>query len=79
MITASNSGHHHAPDWYHNLSADPTATLQVGADVHSVRAREVEGEEREALWHQLVSVYGDYETYREVTDRSIPVLVLERS
>ena len=78
VVTASNSGHHHAPDWYLNLRADPSAELQVGAHTHRVRSREVEGPERDRLWEQLVMAYNDYTTYREVTDRTIPVLVLEK-
>ena len=78
VITASNSGHHHAPDWYHNLRAEPTATLQVGSESHTVRSREMNGEERDQLWNELVHAYNDYTTYQEVTEREIPVLVLER-
>lgn len=78
-ITASNSGHDKAPDWYFNLMADPSATVQIKRDVHPVTARVAEGEERQQLWDRLNVVYKDYNAYQAVTDRVIPVLVLERT
>lgn len=77
-IIASFSGHDEHPAWYHNLMADPSATVQLGADVHQVRARQTDGEERDRLWRQMADIYADYDEYQAVTDREIPVLVLER-
>ncbi len=78
VVTASNSGHDYAPGWYHNLMANPLAKLRLGKHVHNVEARVTEGEERDELWNKLVAIHPDYAAYEEVTDRKIPVLVLER-
>lgn len=79
VIIASFSGHDEHPDWYHNLKANPAATVTVGKDTHEVTARETEGAERTELWDKMVETYADYKEYQKVTERNIPVLVLERS
>ncbi len=78
VIVASFSGHDEHPAWYLNLEADPAATVTLGNVETPVRARATEGEERAALWDQMAEIYGDYNEYQAVTDREIPVLVLER-
>ena len=77
-LVASFSGHDVHPGWYHNLVANPEATIQIGREITSVRARTVEGEERTELWDRFTAVYGDYEKYARVTDREIPLVALER-
>lgn len=79
VVVASYSGHDEHPGWYHNLMASPEATVQLGKSTHPVQARVVHGAERDELWAEMVKIYGDYDAYREVTDREIPVIVLERT
>lgn len=78
VIVASKGGWKDHPGWYHNLQANPEAEIQVKDEVIPVRAYVAEGEERERLWKLMVEVWPDYESYRERTDREIPVVVLER-
>lgn len=78
VVIASFSGHDSHPAWYLNLEANPEATVQLGTETHDVRARIAEGDERDALWRQMADIYSDYDEYQLVTDRDIPVLVLER-
>jgi deazaflavin-dependent oxidoreductase (nitroreductase family) len=66
------------PVWYHNLVANPDVTLQDGADVFDLRAREVTGDEKATWWGRAVEVWPDYDKYQASTDRSIPVFVLEQ-
>jgi len=79
VVIASYSGHDEHPAWYLNLRANPEATVRVGREVHDVKARETEGDEKAQLWARMVELYADYADYRAVTDRDIPVLVLERT
>ena len=79
VVIASYSGHDEHPAWYLNLQADPKAMVRAGNETHAVVARELEGEERQQLWDQMVTTYGDYAEYQKVTDREIPVLVLART
>jgi deazaflavin-dependent oxidoreductase (nitroreductase family) len=74
---ASKGGVDHHPGWYLNLLADPDVTLQDGPDVHSVRAREVEGDEKAIWWARAIEVWPAYDDYQQKTDRAIPVVVLE--
>jgi deazaflavin-dependent oxidoreductase (nitroreductase family) len=66
------------PVWYHNLVANPDVTLQDGADVFDLRARELTGDEKSTWWHRAVEVWPDYDKYQASTERPIPVFVLER-
>src|SRR3984893_17549833 len=48
VLLASNNGAPSAPDWYHNLLADPTATVELaGPDRFRVRATTVPSDQRE--------------------------------
>lgn len=78
VVIASFSGHDEHPAWFHNLMADPSGTVQLGGDVHQVQARTVSGDERAKLWERMTAIYPDYDEYQGVTEREIPVLVLER-
>jgi F420H(2)-dependent quinone reductase len=77
-VVASLGGAPQHPVWYHNLLADPEATVQDGPNVYDVRAREVHGDEKATWWARAVEAWPDYATYQEKTSREIPVVVLER-
>jgi deazaflavin-dependent oxidoreductase (nitroreductase family) len=74
---ASMGGAPRNPVWYHNLLADPDLTLQDGTEHYRLRARELDGAEREAWWQRCVAAYPDYADYQVRTSRRIPVFVLE--
>ncbi len=77
VVIASKGGDPKHPAWYLNLR-DGEADVLVGSERRHVRARDAAGEERERLWALMVSLYGPYEDYQRKTERSIPVVVLER-
>jgi deazaflavin-dependent oxidoreductase (nitroreductase family) len=76
-IFASKGGGPTSPDWYHNLTANPHTTVEVGAETKTVSARVAEGEERERLWTKQKEVAPQFAEYESKTDRVIPVVVLE--
>jgi deazaflavin-dependent oxidoreductase (nitroreductase family) len=78
VVVASKGGAPDDPAWYRNLKANPEATIQVKSETIPVRASDAQGEERERLWRDMAEVWPDYENYRRRTDRTIPVVVLER-
>jgi deazaflavin-dependent oxidoreductase (nitroreductase family) len=78
VIFASKGGAPTNPDWYHNLRANPEATVEVGTDSITVRARVTEGEERERLWSSAKVAIPGFAAYEERVPRTIPVIVLER-
>jgi deazaflavin-dependent oxidoreductase (nitroreductase family) len=57
-VLASNRGAPQHPDWYYNLVAHPTTTVEIGAEVWSVRARVAAPEERRKMTDRLVTELG---------------------
>jgi deazaflavin-dependent oxidoreductase (nitroreductase family) len=79
LVVGSNGGNPDSPNWFKNLAAAGEAHVEVGAERWAVRVRELEeGSEREECWELVVAGYPDFATYQELTDRRIPVAVLER-
>jgi deazaflavin-dependent oxidoreductase (nitroreductase family) len=79
VLIASRGGDTRHPGWYHNLRANPQATLLIGGHSAAYRAHEAGGAEREDLWRRAVALYPGYAAYqRRSGGRQIPVLVLTR-
>ena len=80
-VFASKAGAPTNPDWYHNLVANPDVQVEVaGQPPVAAKARVAEGEERERLYREqvsLVPVFGEYETKTKDV-RQIPVIVIEK-
>jgi len=76
VIAASNAGQDHAPAWFHNLVAEPSATIEVGATTIPVRAEVVPADEASELWPRLDAVFRGYARYRAKTEREIPLVRL---
>lgn len=77
LIVASNGGSAAHPSWYFNLKANPEVTLQDGDKVVGLRARELDGPEREQWWDLAVDAFPPYAEYRTKAARQIPIFVLE--
>lgn len=79
IVVGSNGGNPVTPNWYRNLMAAGGGSVQVGAETWDVTARELPaGVERDECWALANAAYPDFATYQELTERSIPVAVLER-
>ncbi len=79
LVCGSNGGNPMAPNWYKNLMAAGVAHVEIGADRWAVSARELdEGPERDECWDLLTAGYPDFASYQQLTDRKLPVVVLER-
>ena len=77
VVIASYGGRHHHPDWFHNLVARPAARVQDGGERFDVIARVAGDAERDHWWPRAVEAYDGYRGYQELTDREIPVVVLD--
>ncbi|MCV7229768.1 nitroreductase family deazaflavin-dependent oxidoreductase [Mycolicibacterium komossense] len=78
VAVASNAGAQHDPAWYANVKAHPVISLQDGAIVRRVRAREVFGEEKSRWWLVAERDWPHFPEYRaKAAGRDIPVLLLE--
>jgi deazaflavin-dependent oxidoreductase (nitroreductase family) len=73
-VIASNNAAPYHPHWFHNLKANPVATVEVGPDKFSVKARVAEGAER----GEVAKLIDYYERQQALTSREIPILILER-
>jgi deazaflavin-dependent oxidoreductase (nitroreductase family) len=78
VIVASFAGGPHNPHWYHNLIANPVATVEIGTETFKVRAKPATNDERERLFNQHAARMPIFNDYKKKTKRQIPVLVLER-
>lgn len=76
-IVASNNGAPKHPGWYHNLQANPDTTITVHRKQIPVRARTLEGQERDEAWERFTALSGRWESYAHKTDRAIPIVALE--
>jgi deazaflavin-dependent oxidoreductase (nitroreductase family) len=77
LVIGSNFGQEHHPTWTTNLRANPDATVAIGGVEVPVRARQLEGDERQhaiELFIELTTVYAEY---LKRTDRDIRVFALE--
>ncbi|HZX55670.1 MAG TPA: nitroreductase family deazaflavin-dependent oxidoreductase [Ilumatobacteraceae bacterium] len=77
VVFASKAGAPTNPDWYHNLLANPRASIEVGDQTLNVVARVADGETRERLWSRQKELYPGFADYEAKTTREIPVVILE--
>jgi deazaflavin-dependent oxidoreductase (nitroreductase family) len=78
LVFASKMGAPTNPDWYHNLVANPTVTVEVGDETFDARATALSGEERDRLYARQAALYPGFAEYQQKTSRVIPVVALER-
>jgi deazaflavin-dependent oxidoreductase (nitroreductase family) len=77
-IFASKGGADTHPDWYRNLEANPTVTVEFGTDTFTATARILEGAERDEIYAKQVEVEPQFGEYQRNTERVIPVVELVR-
>ncbi len=79
VIIASLGGAPNHPSWYLNLEANPNCHIQYARQHQDMRARIVDGPERDAMWKEATAQFSDYNDYQARTQRRIPVVVLEQA
>jgi deazaflavin-dependent oxidoreductase (nitroreductase family) len=79
VIFASKGGAPTNPAWYHNLLANPGATVEVGPETIDVNALVTSGVERERLFRRQAERFPQFADYAQKTTREIPVVALERT
>ena len=78
IVVGSNNGGPRDPHWWLNLSAQPAAEIQWMGERIPIKARLASGPERERLWPALVEFNPPFAQYQTLTEREIPVVILER-
>ena len=77
-IWAANGGSPTHPNWYHNLKAHPTITVEVGTQTFTVLAEELGGTARAQLWPKLVAQYPSLGEIQAKATRQFPAFMLSR-
>ncbi len=79
-VVASNYGDAKNPGWYHNLKANPAATVTIDGDTWDATARLAAPGEREEIWEKGVELFpGLIKERAWAGDRHIEAFVLQRS
>jgi deazaflavin-dependent oxidoreductase (nitroreductase family) len=76
-VLASNAGSDHPPAWWLNLQAGPRAEILADRTRYAVTARRANAAEEAALWKEFASKNPGFDEYRNLTERQIPVVMLE--
>ena len=77
IVAGSKGGAPTDPSWIANLRANPDVTVEVHARQVPMRARIVEGAERDRLWAAHVAQHPGFADYEQKTSRVIPIVRLE--
>lgn len=73
LLVASSGGMPTNPVWYHNIRAHSNIEIMVAGSERTYHARQIDDDEKAALWPHLVSLFPDFDEYQARTDRNIPV------
>jgi deazaflavin-dependent oxidoreductase (nitroreductase family) len=77
LIAASAAGAPKNPAWYHNIAAHPDKVeVEVDGRTVPVTAGQLSGDERDEVWHKIITAAPRFAQYQEKTDREIPVIRL---
>lgn len=76
LIIASKGGAPKHPLWYLNLTANPTVTVELGAETYQATAVTITGPERDELFARVAAKISNFADYQQRTDRVIPVVEL---
>jgi deazaflavin-dependent oxidoreductase (nitroreductase family) len=78
VVIGTSFGQRQTPAWVYNLAAHPDAELEFNGRTVHVKARELQGDERDAAWEAGRKIYAGYEMYaRRITGRTVRVFALE--
>jgi deazaflavin-dependent oxidoreductase (nitroreductase family) len=77
-VFASAHGSARNPDWYYNVVANSDFTIEKGTETIPVRATELVGAERDAIFARHAARFPIFAEYRDRLARTIPVIRLER-
>lgn len=76
FIFASKGGADQDPDWYYNVKANPSVTVELGSETMSASATEVIGSERDEIYGRQAASDARFDGYQKATERTIPVIEL---
>ncbi|WP_165422957.1 nitroreductase/quinone reductase family protein [Ktedonosporobacter rubrisoli] len=80
FVIASDAGGQKHPAWFRNALAHPQeVTVELGTETFAVRAKALEGEEREIFFQKMAAIFPVFLEYQQKAHpRLIPVVELIR-
>jgi deazaflavin-dependent oxidoreductase (nitroreductase family) len=79
FVFASKAGADSHPDWYYNIVANPSVTVEAPGETYQAMAKVVEEPERTEIYTRQGQQYPNFAGYQEKTERTIPVIELVRT
>jgi deazaflavin-dependent oxidoreductase (nitroreductase family) len=77
VVVGSAGGLPQVPQWFKNLRKAPQAQVQVGREVFKVDVRELQGEERDTVWSEVVLAQAPFFAgYEDKGHRTMPIALL---
>jgi deazaflavin-dependent oxidoreductase (nitroreductase family) len=79
LIAGTAAGAAKHPAWFYNLVAEPDTEIETPDNgTVKVRARVLEGHERDSGWARFTAAFEGFKEYERKTSRLIPVVELAR-
>ncbi len=78
LVIASNAGAPRDPDWYRNLVANPTVTVEVDGETYPATATPLDGSEYAQTFAGITERYPFFAEHQSRIRRRIPVVALTR-
>jgi deazaflavin-dependent oxidoreductase (nitroreductase family) len=78
-VFASKGGAPTNPDWYHNLLAHPSVTVERGTERYEATATPITGPLRDEIYARQVERFPGFGEYQQKAGRVIPVVALRRT
>jgi deazaflavin-dependent oxidoreductase (nitroreductase family) len=76
-VIGTRFGQKGTPGWYHDLRADPAVQVICQGKSAAAGAREVHGDERQAIWGRARQIYAGDDAYaRRIKDRQVHIMLL---
>lgn len=75
-VFASKAGADTHPDWFFNLEANPSVSVERGIEHYHATARVLEEPDRTRVYEEQALRYPGFAEYRDKTSRVIPVVEL---
>jgi deazaflavin-dependent oxidoreductase (nitroreductase family) len=78
FVIASNAGAVKHPDWYRNLMAHPSVTVEMGTETFTAQAVTLEGADRQQLWEKITQQFAFFSEHQAKIERQIPIVEIKR-
>jgi deazaflavin-dependent oxidoreductase (nitroreductase family) len=76
VVVAANDGGNTHPGWFFNLTAAPSAAVELDGKTLGVHASELDQDEAMQWWERILEIAPSYAQYRRATTRAFPILRL---